>query len=54
VLGDNRDNSLDSRFWGTVPRELIDGKPFMIYWSVARDESGKEATRWNRVFAKLK
>ena len=54
VLGDNRDNGLDSRFWGTVPRGLIDGKPFMIYWSVTRDESGKEMTRWNRAFSKLK
>jgi signal peptidase I len=35
VFGDNRDNSFDSRFWGTVPCGLIDGKPFGIYWSVA-------------------
>lgn len=32
-LGDNRDNSLDSRFWGPVPREFITGKPWRIYWS---------------------
>ena len=33
AMGDNRDSSLDSRYWGFVPRENIIGKPAMIYWS---------------------
>jgi len=33
AMGDNRDNSLDSRYWGFVPRENIIGKPIVIYWS---------------------
>ncbi len=33
AMGDNRDNSLDSRYWGFVPRENIIGKPILIYWS---------------------
>tara|TARA_Y100000588_G_scaffold387687_5_gene486046 strand:+ start:5391 stop:6194 length:804 start_codon:yes stop_codon:yes gene_type:complete len=33
TLGDNRDLSLDSRYWGFVPRENIIGKPLVIYWS---------------------
>ncbi|MEO8216193.1 MAG: signal peptidase I [Acidobacteriota bacterium] len=33
MMGDNRDASYDSRFWGTVPRELIKGKPLLVYWS---------------------
>jgi len=33
AMGDNRDNSLDSRYWGLVPRENIIGKPLLIYWS---------------------
>ena len=33
VLGDNRDQSLDSRYWGFVPREHIVGKPLLVWWS---------------------
>jgi signal peptidase I len=34
VMGDNRDDSQDSRYWGFVPRENIIGRPLLIYWSV--------------------
>lgn len=34
VMGDNRDNSDDSRFWGFVPRENVEGRPLLIYWSM--------------------
>jgi len=39
-MGDNRDNSQDSRFWGFIPRDYIQGQPLLIYWSfeTARDE----------------
>lgn len=33
VMGDNRDRSYDSRYWGPVPRSLIKGRAFMVYWS---------------------
>ena len=38
VLGDNRDESLDSRYWGFVPRENIIGRPLVIYWSFRQDD----------------
>jgi signal peptidase I len=40
VMGDNREQSWDSRFWGFVPREIVSGRPLLIYWSfeTPRDE----------------
>ncbi|MGH9730563.1 MAG: signal peptidase I [Candidatus Acidiferrales bacterium] len=34
VMGDNRDHSSDSRYWGFVPRDAIAGRPLLIYWSI--------------------
>ena len=46
VMGDNRDNSWDSRFWGFLPRSHIEGRPLIIYMSVATDPF---RIRWNRL-----
>jgi signal peptidase I len=37
VMGDNRDNSQDSRYWGFLPRDYIKGKALMVYWSYEAD-----------------
>lgn len=47
VMGDNRDASYDSRFWGFLPRPHIRGRPLFIYMSVATDPF---RIRWNRLF----
>lgn len=41
VMGDARDNSEDSRFWGFVPRELIVGRAMFVYWSCDRGAAGE-------------
>ena len=42
-MGDNRDNSNDSRFWGSVPASYIKGRAFLVYWSFASDQ---ESVGW--------
>jgi signal peptidase I len=52
ALGDNRDESLDSRYWGFVPRENIIGSPWLIYWSVknVREDMPVAATPGDKLF----
>lgn len=57
-MGDNRDNSEDSRFWGTVPRSSIVGRAMFVYWSIDRTDRGEGSSnlltdfftrsRWSR------
>jgi len=61
VMGDNRNNSLDSRFWGFVPRDYVIGRAMFVYWSY--DESAPQSnflfdfftnTRWRRTGTMVK
>jgi len=50
MMGDNRHNSADSRYWGFVPEDHIVGKPIFIWWSSDPDRSWFSGIRWNRLF----
>ncbi len=57
VLGDNRDNSLDSRYWGFVPDSLVRGSPLIVYYSYVPDSSTSmdwvRHVRWKRLFSRV-
>lgn len=53
VLGDNRDDSLDSRYWGFVPRENIIGRPLLIYWSIAARDRDRPPAAQNGKLARF-
>ena len=58
VLGDNRDNSEDSRYWGFVPREAIRGRPWFVYYSYDPDGPGRAPwlrdIRWGRIGERIR
>ena len=57
VMGDNRDNSQDSRYWGFLPRDNIKGRALMIYWSYDAEAGGALSflteTRWGRLLHQI-
>jgi signal peptidase I len=55
VMGDNRDNSQDGRYWGYLPRGHVKGKALMIYWSYEGDDMGSVFTkvRWERLLHQI-
>ncbi|HEX4950344.1 MAG TPA: signal peptidase I [Blastocatellia bacterium] len=58
MMGDSRDNSQDSRFWGAVPREYIVGRPLYVYWSFNSKDDGStnffNSIKWRRLGTALK
>jgi signal peptidase I len=54
MMGDNRHNSLDSRYWGYVPEDHVVGKPVFIWFSSDSEKSFPKSIRWNRLFRGIK
>jgi signal peptidase I len=51
MMGDNRDNSNDSRYWGTLKMDLVKGRAMFLYWSW---DGEKNWPRWNRIFQPIR
>jgi signal peptidase I len=55
MMGDNRDNSQDSRYWGFLPREYIKGKALFVYFSFSEEPGSNPLTsiRWSRILHQI-
>lgn len=53
MMGDNRHNSLDSRYWGFVPMDHIVGKAVLTWFSIDENKPFLSSIRWNRIFQKI-
>ena len=54
MMGDNRDNSEDSRYWGFMPREYVKGKALFIYFSLNEETTGfLSSVRWGRLLHQI-
>jgi signal peptidase I len=53
MMGDNRHNSLDSRFWGFVPEEYVVGKAVLVWMSSDSSATGLDKIRWRRLFSAI-
>jgi signal peptidase I len=57
MMGDNRDNSQDSRYWGFMPREYVKGKALFVYFSFGEGGSGLSGllgnVRWGRILHQI-
>jgi len=51
MMGDNRDNSNDSRYWGTLDMDLVKGRAMFLYWSW---DGERNWPRWNRIFQPIR
>jgi signal peptidase I len=54
MMGDNRHNSADSRYWGFVPEDHIVGRPKFIWLSIDKEATGLNKIRFRRMFIKVK
>jgi signal peptidase I len=57
MMGDNRDNSQDSRYWGFLPRDYVKGKALFVYFAFGEEQGGLAnlftSIRWNRIFHQI-
>ena len=53
MMGDNRDNSQDSRYWGFLPKDYVKGKALFVYFSFGEGSGLFDSVRWGRMLHQI-